>query len=182
MVCRGLLLGMHRAGLIELPAKRMSPPNPLARRALPPPLADQSWDRVEVPLSGLGQIEIRQVRRTAEEKLFGSLMQAHHYLGYTQPVGEHLKYVYYARGQPVACMAWSSSPRHLGARDRFIGWSAEQRRAHIHLLAYNTRFLILPKIPTYCYTSPVWGCKSNSDCLSDASGTACPDWTLATAA
>ena len=91
MVCRGLLLGMHRAGLIELPAKRMSPPNPLARRALPPPLADQSWDRVEGPLSGLGQIEIRQVRRTAEEKLFGSLMQAHHYLGYTQPVGEHLK-------------------------------------------------------------------------------------------
>jgi uncharacterized protein DUF4338 len=146
MVCRGLLLGMHRAGLIELPAKRMSPPNPLARRALPPPLGGQSWDRVECPLSGLGQIEIRQVRRTAEEKLFGSLMQAHHYLGYTQPVGEHLKYVYYARGKPVACTAWSSSPRHLGARDRFIGWSAEQRRAHIHLLAYNTRFLILPRV------------------------------------
>ena len=41
-------------------------------------------------------------------------------------------------------MAWSSSPRHLGARDRFIGWSAVQRRANIHLLAYNTRFLILP--------------------------------------
>jgi hypothetical protein len=24
---------------------------------------------------------------------------------------------------PVACMAWSSAPRHLGPRDRFIGWS-----------------------------------------------------------
>ena len=117
----GPVAGLHRAGLIELPAKRMSPPNPLARRAPPPPLGDQSWDRVEGPLSGLGPIEIRQVRRTAEEKLFGSLMQAHHYLGYTQPVGEHLKYVYYARGKPVACMAWSSSPRHLGARDR-VHW------------------------------------------------------------
>ena len=142
MVCRGLLLGLHRAGLIALPAKRMSPPNPLARRV--PPLGNQIWERVEGPLSALGPLEIRQVRRTDEEPLFGSLMQAHHYLGYTQPVGEQLKYVYYARGQPLACMAWSSSPRHLGARDRFIGWSAAQRRANIHLLAYNTRFLILP--------------------------------------
>jgi hypothetical protein len=144
MVCRGLLLGLHRAGLIVLPAKRMSPPNPLARRVPPSPLENQSWDRVECQLSELGPLEIRQVRRTAAEPLFGSLLQAHHYLGYTQPVGEQLKYVYYARGQPVACMAWSSSPRHLGARDRFIGWSAAQRRANIHLLAYNTRFLILP--------------------------------------
>jgi hypothetical protein len=32
----------------------------------------------------------------------------------------------------------------LGPRDRFIGWSALQRRSQIHLLAYNTRFLILP--------------------------------------
>ena len=157
MVCRGLLLGMHRAGLIELPAKRMSPPNPLARRVPPPSLGDRSWDRVECALSGLGPIEIRQVRRTTEEKLFGSLMQAHHYLGYTQPVGEHLKYVYYSRGTPMACMAWSSSPRHLGARDRFIGWTAEQRRAHIHLLAYNARFLILPWARIPCLASHLLG-------------------------
>src|SRR5690349_7448088 len=71
-------------------------------------------------------------------------MEAHHYLAYTQPVGEHLKYLLCARGRPIACMAWSSAPRHLGARDRFIGWTKEQRRANIHLLAYNTRFLILP--------------------------------------
>jgi len=130
--------------IVTLQAKRRSPPNPLARRAPPPPLGDRSRERVEGRLSGLGPIEIRQVRRTAEEKLFGRLMQAHHYLGYTQPVGEHLKYIYHARGTPLACMAWSSAPRHLGARDRFIGWTAEQRRAQIHLLAYNTRFLILP--------------------------------------
>ncbi len=41
-------------------------------------------------------------------------------------------------------MAWSSAPRHLGSRDRFIGWTAQARLANIALLAYNTRFLILP--------------------------------------
>jgi hypothetical protein len=68
-------------------------------------------------------------------------MEAHHYLAYTQPVGEHLKHLVYARGTPIACLAWSSAPRHLGSRDRFIGWTAQERRAGIHLLAYNTRFL-----------------------------------------
>ena len=44
----------------------------------------------------------------------------------------------------MACLAWSSAPRHLGSRDRYIGWSAEARRGNIRFLAYNTRFLILP--------------------------------------
>src|SRR5437868_11610151 len=49
-----------------------------------------------------------------------------------------------AQGRPIACMAWSSAPRHLGSRDRYIGWSAEARRQNIRFIAYNTRFLILP--------------------------------------
>ena len=149
MVARSLMLELHRAGHIELPAKRMSPPNNAARHC-PPALqlapAVSPW---EGSLAELDPLEIRQVRRTPEEKLFGSLMQGHHYLAYTQPVGEHLKYLVRAQGRPIACLAWSSAPRHLGPRDRFIGWSAPKRRAHLHLLAYNTRFLILPgvKVP-----------------------------------
>ncbi len=72
------------------------------------------------------------------------MLHAHHYLRYTQPVGEHLKYLVFAGSDPVAALAWSSAPRHLAARDRFIGWPPEIRRQHLHLLAYNTRFLIMP--------------------------------------
>ena len=61
-----------------------------------------------------------------------------------QPVGEHLKYVVYAQQRPVACFTWQSAPRHLGPRDRYIGWSLAARKQHLHLLAYNSRFLILP--------------------------------------
>ena len=52
--------------------------------------------------------------------------------------------VAWAQGRPIACLAWSSAPRHLGSRDRYIGWSAEARRRNIRFIAYNTRFLILP--------------------------------------
>ena len=144
MVARSLMLQLHRAGHIQLPAQRMCPPNNAARHRAP----TREWAGQTTPwacsLAQLGPLEILQVRRTPEEKLFGSLIEAHHYLAYTQPVGEHLKYLVYAQDRPVACLAWSSAPRHLGPRDRFIGWSAPQRRARIHLVAYNTRFLILP--------------------------------------
>src|SRR5215813_5322762 len=144
VVCRGLLLMLERAGQIELPPvrrhirgqRRTGRPRPEAVPIDTTPLA--------MPLKQLGAIELQQVRRTADEPLFNSLMESHHYLKYEQPVGEHLKYLVWALGRPVACLAWSSAPRHLGSRDRFIGWSGEARRRNIRFIAYNTRFLILP--------------------------------------
>jgi len=61
-----------------------------------------------------------------------------------RPVGEHLKYLVTARARPVGCFLWSSAPRHLGPRDRHIGWSKEARKANIRFIAYQVRFLILP--------------------------------------
>jgi Domain of unknown function (DUF4338) len=143
MVCRGLLLMLHRAGQIELPRVRFTPPNPLARRPRPAPVLMDTTPLLG-PLSQLGPLHFQQVRRTGDEPVFNSLIEHHHYLGYEQPVGEHLKYLVWAQGRPVACLAWSSPPRHLGSRDHFIGWSAEARRRNLRFLAYNSRFLILP--------------------------------------
>jgi hypothetical protein len=143
MVCRSLMLELHRAEQIELPPVRQRPPNPLARRRRPEPVR---VDRTPVQgsLKSLGPLQLRQVRRTGEESLLNGLIEMHHYLGYTQPVGEHLKYLVCAGGRPVACFTWSSAPRHLGPRDRYIGWSAKARRRNIRYVAYNSRFLILP--------------------------------------
>jgi len=156
MVCRGMMLMLHRAGLIELPPARHLPRNPKVKRNRPV--------RVEVdetPLRAgfaeLGPLEVRQVRRTPEEALFNSLLQEHHYLGYTQPVGEHLKYLVYAQGRPVACVAWSSAPRHLGSRDRFIGWDPQARLRNIRFVAYNTRFLVMPWVAVPHLASHILG-------------------------
>ena len=143
MVCRGLMLMLHRQDLIELPPVRQASRNPFVERAVPT-LISVDDAALNMRLADLGTLEIRQVRRTPEEALFNALMQQHHYLGYTQPVGEQLKYMVFAQGRPVACMAWSSAPRHIGSRDKFIGWSKEARLANVRMLAYNTRFLILP--------------------------------------
>ncbi|MHC5136423.1 MAG: Druantia anti-phage system protein DruA [Planctomycetota bacterium] len=143
MVCRGLMLELHRAGHIRLPAKKRRVNNPFVNRTKPAKVTiDQS--PVNGKLSQIKPLRFCQVRRTGLEKLFNSLIEHYHYLGYCHPVGEQLKYIVYSQQKPIACLAWSSAPRHIGCRDRFIGWSAHSRKAHIHLLAYNSRFLILP--------------------------------------
>jgi hypothetical protein len=144
MVCRGLLLLLHRQGQIVLPARRCVPRNNIIhhRRTASAPVVP--GDPIACALADVQPLTFRQVRRTPDEALVDSLIATYHYLGYTRPVGEHLKFLITAQDRPVACMAWSSAPRHLGPRDRFIGWSPEVRRAHIAGIAYNTRFLILP--------------------------------------
>lgn len=145
MVCRGLLLALHRAGHITLPAAR----NVCAGRRAVVGLrsrVDIDMTPVTAAVKDLSPLEILPVRRTDSERLYNGLVAQHHYLGYSQPVGEHLKYVVFSRGRPLACCAFSSSPRHIGCRDRCIGWDKNTRRANIHLIAYNTRFLILPWI------------------------------------
>ena len=143
MVCRGLMLALERAGYVALPPVRWRPPNPLAVRPRPQcPEIDAK--PLACGLKDLGSLEFRLVRRMAEEPLFNALIEHHHYLGYTQPVGEQLKYMVFAGERPVACLAWSSAARHLGPRDRFIGWSREARRRNIRFIAYNSRYLVLP--------------------------------------
>jgi len=154
MVCRGLLLMLDRAGEIELPAVRSTPPNPLARRARPPAVLIDTTP-LAGPLRQFQPLEFQQVRRTGDEPLCNSLLEQYHYLGYEQPVGEHLKYAVWAQGRPIACLTWSSAPRHLGSRDRFIGWSGAARRRNIRFLAYNSRFLILPWVRIACLASHI---------------------------
>lgn len=143
MVCRSLMLCLHRAGHIQLPAKKFSPNNPLAKRRVPAKTVIKQ-SPIEAKLSEIQPLWFKQVRRSSDEKRLNALLAQYHYLGYTQPVGEHLKYIVYVQEQPIACLSWSSAARHIGCRDKFIGWSQAQRTVNLPLMAYNSRFLILP--------------------------------------
>jgi len=154
---RGFMLALHRGEHITLPERKQPPrKHPGQRRQ---PATDILVDRrpIRAALSELEALRFRQVRRRGEEPIFDGLIESYHYLGYTQPVGEHLKYLVYAGDRPVACLAWSSVPWHMGPRDRFIGWRPAVRRRNLHLLAYNTRFLILPWVQVRHLASHVLG-------------------------
>ena len=78
MVCRGLLLMLERAGQIELPPVRRIIRGQ-RRSARPRPeavLIDTT--PIQVRFTELGPVHLEQVRRTADEDLFNSLMEHHH--------------------------------------------------------------------------------------------------------
>jgi Druantia protein DruA len=163
MVCRGLLLMLERAGQIELPLVSYVRHNPLIRRVRPEAVLIDATP-IESRLCNLQPLKLEQVRRTAQEPLFNSLMEQHHYLGYEQPVGEHLKFLVWAQppqrrgpvagdpgaGRPIACLAWSSAPRHLGSRDRYIGWDAAARRSRIRFIVCFRQGCVTARGPD-CY-------------------------------
>src|SRR5215470_9288195 len=156
MVCRSLLVMLERAGEIALPPVKYVRHNPLAKRARPMPRLIDSTP-IQGELRDLGPTDFQLVRRTGDEPLFNSLVEQYHYLHYEQPVGAQLKYLIWAQSRPIACLAWSSAPRHLGARDRYIGWSAEARRRNVRFLAYNSRFLLLPWVGVKNLASHILG-------------------------
>ena len=143
-VCRGLLLHLERNQLLTLPPRIIDNNNNAQRRRKTQATFDFQPTPLNAVLADLAPIELRQVRRTPEEKLFNTLVRQYHYLGYTSLVGEHLKYLVYAGDRLLACFAFSSAPYAIDCRDDFIGWSQEARERNRHLLAYNSRFLILP--------------------------------------
>jgi hypothetical protein len=94
-------------------------------------------------------LAIRLVRRTEGEDIFNHLLSQYHYLGFSRPVGEHLKYLVLCGDRPLACMAWNSGPLKLTLRDQFVGAPRQAYAHNLHLIAYNSRYLIAPwvKVP-----------------------------------
>lgn len=152
MVCRSLLLLLESKGLIKQPARKFTPANPLAERKKPSGVTVANTP-IHCSVADLFPITLEQVRRTPREKIFNGLVSEYHYLGYTQPIGEHLKYMAFSGGRPIACLAWGSAPWYIGVRDRFIGWNKKIRESNLHLIANNLRFLILPWVQVSCLAS-----------------------------
>jgi hypothetical protein len=88
------------------------------------------------------QIQLAQSQNLARLQ---SLLRRHHYLGMVRPVGERLFYIA-VDGQRrwVGVLVFCAAAKYLRHRDQWIGWTNEQRRRRLALVANNTRFLLLP--------------------------------------
>ena len=145
MAARSLLLKLHERGLITLPPRRHPP---VARRPvpLPEPSDTRSYEPLVASLSSLGPLEIQVVgRKQAGYQLLERYLNQHHYLGYRGPVGESLAYlVRSGAGADLGCVIFGAAAWQCAPRDRWIGWSSEQRAQGLKSIANNHRFLVLP--------------------------------------
>jgi hypothetical protein len=94
----------------------------------------------------LQSVSLRPLEQAAEKRHARDLLDAHHYLKAIKAVGEQLWYgVFDAAGGWLGVLVFAAASRRLYARDRWIGWSEEQRRRRLALVANNCRFLLLPQ-------------------------------------
>jgi SRSO17 transposase len=109
---------------------------------------DKQIDRAPLrgTLSSLPPVTVKVVSQTAWEPLWDDLVRSHHYLGYQKLLGRRLKYLAFMGKRPVAALSFSAPALRLGVRDRYIGWSVEQRKDFLHQVTGNSRFVIFPWI------------------------------------
>lgn len=140
--CRLLLERLEHQGLLTLPALRRS-----GRRGPRTVITDTCSDSQPSMLCRLADLQPLRLSliEDCDSSLWRQLIQRYHYLGCRVPVGAHLRYfVYCAQGQILACLLWSSPAWKMAARDRWIGWTSDQRARNLQLIVNNSRFLILP--------------------------------------
>lgn len=148
MSCRVAMLRMERDGLICLPPPLRKNGNGRIRPKRT--AAGDPREPIHLPLAALGDITLDPVRSRKDSALWNELIERYHYLGYKPLPGAQLRYLVWANGaqwpepQLLAALGFGAAVWMVAPRDRFIGWTAQQRKRNLHLVVNNARFLILP--------------------------------------
>ncbi len=77
------------------------------------------------------------------------MVDHHHYLGFNRFAGRSLRYIFEWRGQWIGLAGWQSGAFKCRPRDRWVGWKAPIQFQRLHVVANNTRFLLLGEDGTF---------------------------------
>jgi hypothetical protein len=144
MTCRVALLRMQADGLIELPPSRIGV---VRKRAhFPSTCASDAQTPIRQPVHELPRVTLQVVSGKTTSLLWNEYVARYHYLGYAAMSGSQIRYNVFAGEQLVACISFCACAWKLKDRERFIGWSEQERQKNLQLVINNARFLVLPWI------------------------------------
>ena len=73
-------------------------------------------------------LQIELVTGIAHESIWDKLIEKYHYLGSAKVMGPRLKYIVWYKNQPVSAIGFNQAVYKIGARERFINWSEEEKK------------------------------------------------------
>jgi len=145
--CMKLLQKLEADGLVKLPFYQKI----TRKKASPPKLTDKTAPRppIHCSLRELGQVELVVADSQCDRQLFNEYVERYHYLGYKRPAGNRLRYFICAEDQVLGCLLIAGAAKALKSRDKWVGWSKDQRLLNLPWVVNNTRFVIFPwvKVP-----------------------------------
>mgnify|MGYP001765823927 CR=1 FL=1 len=147
MAARTLLLKLQARGLIKLPPPQSRTRRPCAQAPpiFQPELLPWTPTPIDSSLEVLQPVSLELAHTTGLRRRVGQLLAQYHYRGFNGAVGENVQYLAKdVGGRELAVMVFGAAAWKVAARDRFIGWSVEQRQQRLGAIANQQRFLILP--------------------------------------
>ena len=151
MSARVAMLRMQDDGLIQLPAPRCKRPDPSVRLTK----QTESKDKIEQAAGQLSPLRFERVVHKAQSRLWNEYIQRYHYLGHKLLPGAQLRYIVYSQDNIIALLGFGAAAWQTAPRDKYIGWTHEQRKKNLHLIVNNARFLILPWIKSHNLASMI---------------------------
>ena len=141
MSCRVAMLRMQDDGLIKLPAARHRhcPANNVQFTSATAPKS-----KIKKPVHALLSVQLRIVRGRQQSRLWNEYIHRYHYLGYKPLPGAQLRYFVISENNIIALLGFGASAWQCAPRDKYIGWTHDQRKKKLQYIVNNARFLILP--------------------------------------
>ena len=144
--CRQFLEHLATKGLLDLPDRK-------AGRSKGVKVTIKRTDKAQATRIVTGKVNdfcplrLRKVTTEAQRDLWYEHIDRYHYLGYQLPFGAQLRYFIESGNREnlvLGCLQFSSPAWKMAPRDKWIGWSDEQRQRNLQKVINNSRFLILP--------------------------------------
>lgn len=142
MSCRIVLLRLEKEGIVILPEPKSK--GNLKKLNISFTDRTDSGNLIECDLRELMPIKLVRVIKIADKRLWNEYVHRYHYLGYIPFPGAQIRYFIQSPKSLLGCISFSASAWKTMPRDKWIGWTHEQRKAGLHLIVNNSRYLIFP--------------------------------------
>lgn len=142
--CVEFLRQLEQEGLLSLPPVRQkkAPQSTAAGKGFETHLSEAVPNHEIVRTCGPVHLEI--VRPGETLRRWRQYVGAYHVLGDPTVAGSQLRYMVKSGDMDLGCLLFSASSWALSPRERWIGWTPDEKKNRLHLVVNNTRFLLLP--------------------------------------
>ena len=151
MSCRVAMLRMEKDGLIELPPSRRKKAPRYRRRLSEISATGEALTQSVETLN----LQLHLIANPSESRRWNEYVGCYHYLGFKPLPGAQLRYYVTHEEQWIAVLGFGAAAWQCAPRDQFIGWSHDQRKANLHRVINNARYLIFPWVKSKNLASKV---------------------------
>lgn len=140
--CLKLLEKLEAQEGLKLPEIQIS--SGWSGRQVPQTKNTEAGELLEGSVGTLGPFQVAPVTEKEEIGLWNEYVNRYHYLGYKQPFGCSVRYFITSEHGKLGCLLFSGAAKGLRERDKWLGWSTDERLQNLGLVINNSRFLIFP--------------------------------------